>query len=88
MNGVYSKANTNVRLYGNVIIEKRVKYTTVWTTSGFNDKKSTIICFIDEAGNIYKPAGCKSPAKGIRGSVYDIESYKHADPYGGWLYAR
>ena len=27
--------------------------------------------FIDNNGNIYKPAGFKVPAKGIRGNVYD-----------------
>jgi len=41
-------------------------------------------CFIDQNGNIYKPASWKAPAKHVRGSVFDPDySWGRAlGPYG------
>ena len=44
--------------------------------------------FVDEEGNVYKPAGWKSPAKGIRARLEDIVSGKtRVDWSGGYLYS-
>ena len=42
------------------------KYIRVWYTSG---NQKSVYAFVDYEGNIYKPAGWKSPAKGIRGHI-------------------
>jgi len=48
-----------------------------------------VYCFIDRStGDIYKPAGYKAPAKGVRASIFDPDSYKGADHLGSWLYRR
>ena len=39
-----------------------------------------------ETGDIYKPAGWSSPAKGIRGNIFEPKTYKNYDVHGGWLY--
>ena len=31
----------------------------------------SVFCFIDQTGNLYKPASWNAPAKGVRGSIYD-----------------
>ena len=53
--------------------------------------ENSVYCFVEkETGNIYKPAGWRAPyTKGnnpVRGSIYNENSYKDADPYGSWLY--
>lgn len=50
-------------------------------------------CFIDkESGAVYKPASFKAPAKHIRYSLMDDDSFQEAinraDWAGGWLYIR
>ena len=52
-----------------------------------------IHCFVEKTtGDIYKPAGWKSPyLKGnnaVRGNIYDSSSFEKTDMHGGWLYAR
>lgn len=47
-------------------IEMARKYLKVWYKSNGNQ---SIVMFIDEAGNIYKPASHKAPAKGVRGTI-------------------
>ena len=53
------------------------------------EKKARIICHIDSnTGLIYKsntPQGAPYPKP--RADIYDEESFKYADPHGGWLYA-
>jgi hypothetical protein len=47
----------------------------------------SVYCFIEKlTGNILKTAGWRGPAKGTRGSVLIVDSYKHSDWSGGWLY--
>ena len=52
-----------------------------------------IHCFVEKTtGDIFKPAGWKSPyLKGnnaVRGNIYDSSSFEKTDMHGGWLYAR
>ena len=52
-----------------------------------------IHCFVEkQTGNIFKPAGWKSPyTKGnnaVRGNIYDSSTFEKTDMHGGWLYAR
>ena len=59
----------------------------------YQDSNGRIHCFVDSTtGDIYKPAGWRAPyTKGkncVRGNIYDVSSYQHADLHGGWLYAR
>ena len=56
-------------------------------------ERGSIHCFVERTtGDIYKPAGWKSPyTKGnncVRGNIYDSSSFEKTDMYGGWLYAR
>ena len=44
-----------------------------------------VYCFLDVEGNIYKTAGWKAPAEGIR-STLDTVDISKVDPYGSWLY--
>jgi hypothetical protein len=47
----------------------------------------SVYCFIEKStGNILKAAGWSAPAKGTRGSVLIVDSYKNSDWSGGWLY--
>lgn len=45
------------------------KYTRVFTTYNEDGKPKTVVCFVDIDGNIYKPAGWKTPTKHIRGNI-------------------
>ena len=58
-----------------------------------HDTRGSIHCFVESTtGDIYKPAGWKSPyTKGnncVRGNIYDTSTFEKTDLYGGWLYAR
>ena len=55
--------------------------------------RGSIHCFVEKTtGDIYKPAGWKSPyLKGnnaVRGNIYDSSTFEKTDMHGGWLYAR
>ena len=55
--------------------------------------RGSIHCFVEKTtGNIFKPAGWKSPyTKGnnaVRGNIYDSSTFEKTDLHGGWLYAR
>ena len=57
------------------------------------DERGSIHCFVDKnTGDIYKPAGWKSPyLKGnncVRGNIFDSSTYQKTDMHGGWLYAK
>jgi len=50
---------------------------------------NSVYCFVEaRSGDIYKAAGWAKPAKGVRASIFDKDSFKDADPFGGWLYRR
>ena len=67
-------------------VEEGSKFLRIVSKSGGS---RSVYCFVNKLnGDILKAAGYKAPAKGARGSVFKPESYAHADPYGGWLYAR
>ena len=56
-------------------------------------ERGSIHCFVEKStGDIYKPAGWKSPyTKGnncVRGNIYDSSTFEKTDLHGGWLYAR
>ena len=50
-------------------------------------ENGSVHCFIDDDGNIYKPAGWAKPAKGIRANLETLD-LNNVDHYGGWLYAK
>ena len=55
--------------------------------------RGSIHCFVEkQTGNIFKPAGWKTPyTKGnnaVRGNIYDASTFETTDLHGGWLYAR
>jgi len=78
-------------------------YTKNWSTD-YNDdgtitktlvggERGSIHCFVEKTtGNIFKPAGYKTPyTKGnncVRGNIYDSSTFEKTDMHGGWLYAR
>ena len=58
-----------------------------------HDDRGSIHCFVEKTtGDIFKPAGWKSPyTKGnncVRGNIFDSSTYQKADMHGGWLYAK
>ena len=42
----------------------------------------SVYAFIDEHGNIYKPAGWKAPAKQIRGNIFNDDNYSIGKAFG------
>ena len=82
----------------------KVKYFQVNINTDYNDDGTTtktlvggdrgsIHCFVEKTtGDIYKPAGWKTPyTKGnncVRGNIYDSSTFEKTDLHGGWLYAR
>jgi hypothetical protein len=69
------------------LIEREgIKYTRIVQTSG-NGGSRSVYCFVDAQGNIYKAAGWKTPAKGVRSTLATVDM-STVDPYGAWLYAR
>ena len=81
--------------YLNNSMKKPDNYWYNYTTRGSKYYKvvmnyinhESVYCFVDKRnGDIYKSAGWRAPAKGIRGSVLITDSYSNADWSGGWLY--
>jgi hypothetical protein len=72
--------------YKPIVLEEGTKNIRVVHTGG---SSRSVYCFIEKAtGNVLKAAGWKAPAKGVRASIYNPETYAKADPYGSWLYLR
>ena len=56
-------------------------------------ERGSIHCFVEKStGDIYKPAGWKTPyTKGnncVRVNIYDSSCFEKTDLHGGWLYAK
>tara|TARA_B100000287_G_C20502312_1_gene729579 strand:+ start:64 stop:480 length:417 start_codon:yes stop_codon:yes gene_type:complete len=55
------------------------------------DTRGSIHCFVERTtGNIFKPAGWKTPylkGNAVRGNIYDASTFEKTDLHGGWLYA-
>jgi len=54
------------------------------------DNQRMVHSFVDNEGNVYKAAGWRAPAKGVRYNLdrdMDVLRAK-ADPFGGYLYVR
>jgi hypothetical protein len=58
----------------------RGKYSRVVGTLGGQD---SVHAFVDTAGNVYKSAGWKAPAKGVRYTLADSETLLR-NASGGW----
>lgn len=65
------------------------KYIRVYHESVKGHSRS-VYCFVDANGNVYKSAGWKSPAKGVRYNVSTEEGLRrflyNADKFGSGLY--
>ena len=61
------------------------KYIKVYSHYLNNPDSISIYCFIDADGNIYKPAGSKKPADGIRSNILTAD-LNRIDIHGAWLY--
>ena len=64
-----------------IIAEPGRKYIKLVSTGRCGD---SVYCFLDRSGNIYKSASWRTPAKHIRGSVFDANYSlgKALGPYG------
>jgi hypothetical protein len=57
------------------------KYFKVWNQSGTNDQSRSVDIFVDiETGDVYKAAGWKAPAEGIRGNIIDWMNMRGSQP--------
>jgi hypothetical protein len=53
------------------------------------DTRRLVHCFVDNEGNVYKAAGWKAPAKGVRYTFDQLDEIGQVfDPHGGYLYLR
>mgnify|MGYP000642570446 FL=1 len=94
MDSVTFKADGGVKYIKVKSFEVRVETdyeTGVKTLVG--GERGSIHCFVEKTtGDIYKPAGYKTPYnKGnncVRGNIYDSSTFEKTDLHGGWLYAR
>ena len=64
-------------------VEPGRKFDNVVADTG----QRSVYCFVDREGNVYKAAGWKVPAKGIRSKLETLDM-EGVDRYGSWLYIR
>jgi hypothetical protein len=65
-------------------VEQGRKYHKVMTVEG---SRRVVHCFVDNAGNIYKAASWKAPAKDVRYTLDELDVIgQKFDPYGSYLY--
>jgi hypothetical protein len=78
--------NAKLSDYGVFDVRPGKKYDKIAVTP-HRSSQTFVYAFVDTDGNVYKAAGWKAPAKGVRyTSVAD--ALMKADPYGSFLYAR
>ena len=87
----HMNTNCNKDGYYNFTINKGRKYDKV--VANTPSQSRSVHCFVGkETGHIFKPAGWNAPQlktnTPVRGSIYDVDSYRNADAHGGWLYLR
>lgn len=70
-----------------VAVQFGPKFVRVISRNG-GPNAASVYCFVDKAsGDIYKAAGWKAPAKGIRGNIRNMDKILLADLSStGWLY--
>lgn len=71
-------------------IEAGRKYDRIVQEAPSGERRA-VFAFVDrETGDLYKPAGWKAPAKGVRyeGNELLTRAVEEADVYGGYLYKR
>lgn len=86
----YQRQYTNGRNYSYALISGRKYHKVMMCIDGNTD---SVHAFIDrKTGEVYKPASCKAPAKGVRFNLLIITErewlFQHADWAGGYLYRR
>lgn len=62
------------------------KYIKLIVKRGKWERTGAVYCFLDYEGNIYKAAGFKAPAKGIRSTI-EKKDPREISSSTGWLYA-
>ena len=87
----HMNTNCNSDGYYTFTVNKGRKYDKV--VSNTPGQSRSVHCFVGkETGHIFKPAGWNAPQlktnTPVRGSIYEIDSYRNADAHGGWLYLR
>lgn len=73
--------------YYQFIAENGRKYTKIISVGRNGMTGRSVHAFVDKAGNVYKPASWKAPAKHIRFNLRDLDTVD-VDPYGSYLYLR
>lgn len=67
-------------------VEKGRKFHKVVQVDATQGQRS-VHCFVDDAGNVYKAASWKAPAKGVRYTLNEMDKIAEKfDPHGGYLY--
>ena len=88
----FQKQNEQMKMsdyYVKPTVMQGSKNLRIVTTHGGNNATGSrsVYCFVEKStGNILKASGWKSPAKGARGNIFNKETYKNADCYGGAWY--
>lgn len=67
-------------------VKRGPKYTRI-THGDASDPYQAVHCFVDDQGQVFKPAGWDRPAKGVRYASME-DALAASDVYGGYLYRR
>jgi hypothetical protein len=78
---------TKASNYYMFIVEDGRKYTKIISVGQNGATGRSVHAFVDKAGNVYKPASWKAPAKHILLNLRDLDTVD-VDPYGSYLYLR
>jgi hypothetical protein len=80
------------------VLRQGKKYAKIVLLQGYGELTGSVYAFVDAEGNIYKAAGYKAPARGVRATVAQVVGETHpffrdggafdvAAYSTGWLYA-